>query len=298
MRVARPRPCKQARQSQPEPQRTPAIVEVESESFADSESEGGHLEQVLLENACSDSESGNRLDNDGERESPVLDLAACPSDAPQVVSPLSVPELVEEDCQQALAPSPSSTLPTSQRPASEALAAAAAATQVVILDEYEAAPLSSSKRPRSPTRVPAEDAAGPRARPKLSAAPRLGGAKLYKFPEEITVLLSPLPHCSITINANDHRWACKWKENLRFPQRVGEYSRKTFSRTFDASKEESWLGRLKVVHKHMWSKWELVSDSLPLAEAAPPQKPGQIPDGLIPLLRLEVARLPEPKNYG
>ena len=124
---------------------------------------------------------------------------------------------------------------------------------------------------------------------------RGGWSKHNTSPEEILCLISPVPHCVLNLNANDHRWGSRWKST--FADWTSEFTRASFSRVFDYKSENSWKNALRAVHRQVWTKWLQAADVLKLDDGIEPQTPGEIPDDVLAMLGDTVGRLEPPKQY-
>ena len=124
---------------------------------------------------------------------------------------------------------------------------------------------------------------------------RLGSTsqKVFSSPA-ILNCISPLPHCVITLNANDHRWSSKWKRDIHCDSWVGELRNQSKSKSFVNTNESSWKTALQEVHKTVWNKFRLKGN---LEISIPPQEPGIIPDEVFNELSAVVASLPTAKVY-
>ena len=124
---------------------------------------------------------------------------------------------------------------------------------------------------------------------------RLGptSQKVFTSPA-ILNCISPLPHCAITLNVNDHRWSSKWKSGIHCDSWLGPLRNQSKSKTFVSTNEASWKTALRDVHTTVWKKFHLHGN---LEISIPPQEPGKIPDAVFTELSLTVANLPAAKSY-
>ena len=160
-------------------------------------------------------------------------------------------------------------------------------------------------QPVHPDRSESEEAAAaaavpvpvPVAVPKRIArrAPVPQAPRQFASPLDILILIAPYPHCVITMNSNDHRFVSKWRNELKFDFWIGELSRPTFSRSFSAESEVSWKSALNAVHQRVWEKYDLVKPHLDIQMT--PQKPGEVPQFVMDLLRPHISDLPARKEY-
>ena len=130
---------------------------------------------------------------------------------------------------------------------------------------------------------------------KPAEATETCGKKIFTSPVEILALISPAPHCMLSLNHNDHRWCSKYQPGIDCAAWVGDLKKPNYSRIFDRASKESWQGALKVVHSRVWTKWNLHREALPLQ--IDPQEPGVISEDILEQLSSTVARLPPKKRY-
>lgn len=123
-----------------------------------------------------------------------------------------------------------------------------------------------------------------------------GGHKVYSSPAELFALASPVPHCMISLNCNDHRFVSKWRSGISTDAWVGDMAKPSFSKSFEKQSQESWTNALKEVHSRVWRKWQLNRTNLPLT--IEPQEPGEVPANVVDLLKGIIENLPEKRVYS
>ena len=77
-----------------------------------------------------------------------------------------------------------------------------------------------------------------------------------------------------------------------------DWSRKTFSRSFDSGDSESWKNALRAVHDHCWKKWKLAckEPGFQLKKSEQAQVPGQVSESVFKDLQEWIDNLPEKKK--
>ena len=133
-------------------------------------------------------------------------------------------------------------------------------------------------------------------------------ATRFSSPAEILALMTPLPFCVVTLNANDHRFVSKWK--MTSEKWHGQLRNRTFSKSFilekyrakydpqSKSKKTDWKHALRMVHDRIWTKYGLISEEFQLDEAVEIQMPGEVPTFVFENLAEIISTLPETKNYA
>ena len=132
----------------------------------------------------------------------------------------------------------------------------------------------------------------PRANAAANAVPR---ARVNQSPVETLLMMTPSPHCVISLNLCDHRFVSKWQKDLQFDAWTGELRKQHFTRSFNYKSPTAWKDALRAVHERVWTKHRLVAGRLPID--IDPQTPGDVPAIVFEQLANVIATLPEPRNY-
>ena len=132
----------------------------------------------------------------------------------------------------------------------------------------------------------------------ITGVGRAGHTKVYSSPEYILKDISPFPGCMLSLNHNDWRWVSKWRKGIECEQWIDELQNKSYSQSFTLL---NWEEKLKAVHSHAWTKWELSQPyctALKLPAGVEPQTPGEIPQEVLDALEPLMNNLPAKKLYA
>lgn len=122
--------------------------------------------------------------------------------------------------------------------------------------------------------------------------------KVHSSPDDILRPISPYPACSIRLNFNDHRFTGQWRSDVSSEFWIDELANKSFSKKFTP---ETWKDSLRKVHEHVWTKWQLASDTEPalaLQAGRSPPEPGFVPDSVFEALQTIIDTMPPEKKYA
>lgn len=127
---------------------------------------------------------------------------------------------------------------------------------------------------------------------KQRATPVAVAADRGRSPEEWLSSIAP-PGCKFGVSFKDHRWTSRWEEE--HPQLDAPFSQTTFTTSF--AQKKKWVECLQEVHKHNWTKWQLVKAYHPLEEGQVEQVPGEVPAHVLAALKPTVDGLGEVVRY-
>ena len=195
-------------------------------------------------------------------------------------------DMPHPSCPSAPEPEAAAAGSSSASPVGEPEAAAAGSSSAIPVGEPEAAAAGSASA--SPVGEPSK---------KKQKLPGTGHIKVHTSPEHILCKISPLPGCMISLNNNDRRWVSKWRKNIKCEQWIDELQNQHYSQVFTLL---NWQDKLKAVHAHAWTKWELSQPyctGLKLPAGVEPQTPGEVPQHILDELAPRMMDLPAKKSY-
>ena len=133
--------------------------------------------------------------------------------------------------------------------------------------------------------------------PQAHRRPRAQAIRINTSPVAILVQISPVPHCTISLNMCDHRFVSKWKRGMQCDAWDGELQNQHFTKIFDATSADSWQSALRAVHARVWRKYHLAARPLNLHIGIRPQQPGEVPDAIYRQLAPVISGMPAARNY-
>lgn len=122
-----------------------------------------------------------------------------------------------------------------------------------------------------------------------SCKPIILRPKHFKSPLELLQALAP-PGCSLTIGHDDHRFKSIYPLKSKKLEGVGKLKQCHYSLSF--AQKRSWIEALQEVHAHVWKRWQVLQDELPLDGASSPQTPGFIPNEVLDGLEAHIKKMP------
>ena len=126
-----------------------------------------------------------------------------------------------------------------------------------------------------------EEAAGSEAPPERASSssckPIICRPKHHKSPLELLQALAP-PGCPLTIGHDDFRFKSIYPFKSKKLEGMGKLKQNHYSLSF--AQKRTWSDALEEVHAHVWNRWEVIKDDLPLPPGAFAQTPGYVPNDI------------------